>query len=301
MNNLLRSAALAVVAAVLASAAPAFAAQAPAALPDADPAIWVVKDKDTTVYLFGTFHALDGKSDWFNDEVKTAFDKSDEVVLEIIMPENPAEIQPLMAKYAMDTSGRTLSSRLSPAAREKLGKRLAAMGAPATAFDTMKPAFLSLMLVMVESQKLGLTGKQGAEAVLKEAAAKSGKKLGNLETIEFQLAMFDKLPEKTQLAMLESTLDSLHELPAMFASMKNKWNAGDAEGFARLMQDMNATSPESFKVIFADRNATWAEWIDQRLDKPGTIFLAVGTGHLAGKASVQELLQKRGIKSARFR
>ena len=64
--------------------APAAApAAATAALPDADPAIWVVKDPDTTIYLFGTFHALDGKSDWFNEEVKTAFDASSELVLEL--------------------------------------------------------------------------------------------------------------------------------------------------------------------------------------------------------------------------
>ena len=48
-----------------------------------------------------------------------------------------------------------------------------------------------------------------------------------------------------------------------------------------------------------DRNANWAEWVDKRLDKPGTVFVAVGTGHLAGKDSVQQLLSKRGIKSER--
>ena len=36
---------------------------------NADPAIFAVRDADTTVYLFGTFHALDERSDWFNDEV----------------------------------------------------------------------------------------------------------------------------------------------------------------------------------------------------------------------------------------
>ena len=49
-------------AAAFLGASPALAqTPAPAALPDADPAIWVVKDPDTTIYLFGTFHALDGK------------------------------------------------------------------------------------------------------------------------------------------------------------------------------------------------------------------------------------------------
>ena len=66
MNKFILAAALATV------AAPAFA-QAPAApKPNVSPAMWVVKDADTTIYLFGTFHGLDGKTEWFNDEVKTA-------------------------------------------------------------------------------------------------------------------------------------------------------------------------------------------------------------------------------------
>jgi uncharacterized protein YbaP (TraB family) len=296
MKKLLRSVVLAAVPALLYSA-PASAQTA--ALPDADPAMWVVKDKDTTIYMLGTFHALDGKTEWFNDEVKAAFDKSQEVVVEVIMPEDPAAMQGIMAKYAQDTSGKTLSSRLSPAGREKLAKRLAAMGAPATALDTLKPFFASLTLTMLEAQKLGMDGKNGADKIITEAAKKNGKKLGDLETAEFQLSMFDALPAEKQVAMLESTLDQLDEIPALFGQMKTLWNAGDAEGFAKLMQSMSAESPESYKIIFSDRNAKWAEWVDQRLDKPGTVFMAVGTGHLAGKDSVQDFLAKRGIKSAR--
>ena len=77
---------VALIAAALAAAS--VPATPPARLvPDADPAIWVVNDRDTVIFLFGTFHALDGKSDWFNDEVRTAFASSDELVLETIVPE----------------------------------------------------------------------------------------------------------------------------------------------------------------------------------------------------------------------
>src|SRR6184192_1015153 len=83
------------VAAALAAATPAAApaaapaAEAAAPAPNADPAIFVVRDADTTVYLFGTFHALDSRAEWFNDQVKDAFEKSDELVLETLIPEGP--------------------------------------------------------------------------------------------------------------------------------------------------------------------------------------------------------------------
>lgn len=271
----------------------------PAALPDADPAIWVVKDPDTTIYLFGTFHALDGKSDWFNDEVKAAFDQSSEVVLEIPPMEGKTALQPIIMKHALDTSGKPLSEKLSPAAKEKYTKALAELGAPPTAFDKFKPFFAALTVVMAGAQKHGLTGEQGAEAILTKAAKDGKKPISGLETVDYQMSLFASLSEAEQIEMLEQTLDQIDEIGPMFKEMNSYWTKGDAEGFAKLMNEMNAQSPATYKLLLSDRNANWVEWIDNRLDKPGTVFMGVGAGHLGGKDSVQDLLAKRGIKSAR--
>ena len=127
--------------------------QAP--LPDADPALWVVRDDDTTIYLFGTFHLLDGRP-WFNDEVRTAFDASHELVLEAIIPENPAELQPLLMRYAVDPQGRSLSARLTPEQNAALGRALPTIGAPADAFDRFEPWFVAMTLTAVAAQQLGI-------------------------------------------------------------------------------------------------------------------------------------------------
>lgn len=294
MKKLLNSVALA----ALAFAAPVFA-QAPAPLPDADPAIWVVKDEDTTIYLFGTFHGLDGKTDWFNDEVKTAFDASSEVYVEAILPDNPAELQPLVMKYAVDPNGKTLSSRLSPEAKVKYEKAMSAMGLPAQAFEPLEPWFVTLSMVGIAGQKLGLKPELGADHVIKAAAKAAGKKIGELEGAEFQLALFDKMPEAAQLKQLEMTVDGVDEMGPFLQSMMATWNKGDAEGIAKLTAESLEQDPALYKVVFSDRNATWAEWIDRRMDQPGTVFVAVGAGHLVGQDSVQDLLAKKGRKSER--
>jgi len=285
----------AALAAVLTPALPASAAT----LPDADPAMWVVKDQDTTIYLFGTFHVLDGKTDWFNDEVRQAFDRSDEVVLEAIIPEDPAALAPLMAKYAIASSGKPLTEQLSPEARAKLVKILGDSGVPAAALDKMKPGFAGMTVALLPYQKAGMSPEHGTEKTLTKAAKDANKPVGELEGIEAQLKMLEKIPESAHVRSLEQVLDKFEELPAMIANMKVNWNSGNAEGFAKLMNEMQASSPETFKVMMTDRNANWAEWIDQRLDKPGSVFLAVGTAHLAGDDSVQEFLGKRGIQSKR--
>lgn len=286
--------------ATLVVATPAFAeTSSAAALPDADPAIWVVKDPDTTIYLFGTFHALNGKSAWFNDEVKAAFDKSGELVLEIPPVEDKTAIQPVIMKYALDASGRPLSEKLSAATREKYAKALAELGVPPTAFDKFKPFFATLTLVMANAQKLGFTGESGAEAVLTKAAREGKKPIGALETLDFQMGLFANMSEAEQIKMLEQTLDQLPEVAKLFDEMNEHWTKGDAEGFARLMNEMDAQSPAMYKALLTNRNANWADWIGKRLEKPGVVFVGVGAGHLGGKDSVQSQLAKRGIRSER--
>ena len=88
----------------LAIAVPASAPAAPIATAaiqaDRGPALWVVQDADTTVFLFGTFHALDQNSAWFNRSVRAAFDSSDELVLETLVPENPADLHSAIARHS---------------------------------------------------------------------------------------------------------------------------------------------------------------------------------------------------------
>jgi hypothetical protein len=81
--------------------------------------------------------------------------------------------------------------------------------------------------------------------------------------------------------------------------MNTYWNSGDSDGLAKLMNDMDADSPALRKVLITDRNAKWADWIAERMQKPGVVFIGVGAGHLGGKDSVQEQLAKHGIKSER--
>jgi hypothetical protein len=293
-------------AAVLATVAlPTMACAAPApatALPDADPALWVVKDADTTVYLFGTFHALDGKTDWFNDEVKAAFDKSSEVYLEAILPDNPAEMQPMVMKYGLDPSGKKLSAKLTPELKAKFEKVGGEFGLPVAMLESpMEPWLLNMSIGAAAAMKLGLNPEMGADKQILKSARAAGKKVGELEGAEFQMKLFDTVPEKDQIKQLGQTLDQVPQMKPMLTSMLGYWNKGDSEGLGKLLNQGATEMPDFYKLLLTDRNATWAEWINKRMDQPGTVFIAVGAGHLAGKGSVQDMLQKKGFKSERVK
>jgi uncharacterized protein YbaP (TraB family) len=276
-------------------------AQATAALPDANPALWVVRDSDTTIYLFGTFHLLDGRP-WFNDEVRTAFDASDELVMEAILPEDPASITPMIMRYAVDPNHRKLSDRLTRAQNAALTHALTAVGVPPTAFDSFEPWFVSMTLAVLGAQRLGVSSGNGPETILTSAAHARHIPIGELEGLEWQIRLFDAMPEAQQLAQLRETLAQNDELPSKLAPMLAAWSSGDVRRLARLLDDDERDSRIDRRLhamLFTDRNAAWATWIRNRLARPGTVFIAVGAGHLAGRESVIADLHAQGIEATR--
>ena len=300
MIRLFRRASRALLPILLSSAAVGTAATpAKPALPDAEPAMWMVKDADTTIYLFGTFHALDGKTDWFNDEVRQAFDASQDVVLEIITPDDPAAMRPALMKHAFDRSGRTLTSKLSPAGRTALVAALKKHGMPANALDQFKPFFASLTLATLQFGKLGMGAEHGSEEVIKKAIKGTAKKLGSVETVDEQLAMLDALPEAEQIRLLELALTEIDTMGPEITAMLAAWNRGDAAAVAKMIHKSDRESPALFKLMFTDRNARWTRWVDKRLDSPGTVFMAVGAGHLAGDRSLVAMLKREGRRVKR--
>jgi uncharacterized protein YbaP (TraB family) len=294
MKSLFSRASLALMSALL--GAPAAAAP----LPDAEPAMWVVGDKDTKIYLFGTFHALDGKRDWFNDEVRQAFDASQDVVLEIVTPDNPADMLPALKRYAFTAPGApTLTSKLSPKGRARLAAVLAKNKMPPAALDRYKPFFAAVTLTTLQFGAMGMGADQGAEAVIKAAVKGSGKRLGAVETVDEQFAMLDAMPANEQLRLLEGTLADDGSASKEIASMLDAWHRGDAKAVAAAIQKSDRDSPVFYKIMFTDRNQRWRQWVDRRLQQPGTVFMAVGAGHLAGNQSLVSLLKREGHRVRR--
>lgn len=273
---------------------------APKEAPLATPALWKISDADTTIYLFGTVHVLPKDTRWFEGPLRAAFDGSDELVLEMLEPA-PPEAGQIVMRYAVDPDGPPLSEKLSPQARASYQEAIQRLGLNVANMDRLEPWFVSTLIPMVTMMHLGLDPKSGAEAVLTEAAKKGGKSLGALETMEQQMGFFDTLPEAEQIAMLSQSVEELPNMPRLTQDMLSAWRRGEPDRLAELMTDDIKNFPEVERVLFTERNRRWADWIVQRMARPGTVFLAVGAGHLAGKGSVQSLLSPHQLTAIRIR
>ncbi|TXH15575.1 MAG: TraB/GumN family protein [Gammaproteobacteria bacterium] len=305
MKNLLLNCALTTVALALSAfgtpmATPALAQQAPAAeveTVDVDPALWVVKDADTTVYLFGTVHILKPGMAWFDEEVKAAFDKSDRLVLEMVEPD-AATSQQLFAKYGLDTSGKPLTSKMTEDESAIYAKAMEKVGLPVAAFEPLDPWAAAVTMQIMGLQKGGYDVNSGVETQLTAAAKASGKPIAGVETMESQLAIFDTLSQETQVRFLVESAKSVDDMTASMDNMVALWAKPDPEGLAQVMNE-GLSDPKLHAALLTNRNANWAAWISKQLEKPGTTFMAVGAGHLSGSTSVPHLLTAYGVQAQR--
>ena len=273
----------------------ALAAASPAA---AAPAIWVVQDEDSTIYLLGTVHVLKADTQWRSPMIDKALEESADLWIEV-EADDPAVMQPLVMKYGLDPAN-PLSKKISAERFAQLDAAARAMGATGAAFDPMRPWLAGITLSVAPLLKAGYDPKSGVEARLKDAAKAAGKPIRTLETPEQQIRFFADLPPAIEMAFLDSALDEASESEGMIDAMVAAWLAGDVEALERLMLDeMKRDYPELYQVLLIGRNQAWAEQIDTLLDGKGVTVIAVGAAHLAGDDSVQAQLAGRKIEAVR--
>ena len=147
---------------------------------------------------------------------------------------------------------------------------------------------------------LDVSPDYGVEKQLQATFAKSKKPVSGLETTELQLGLFDKLPESAQRAFLSSMVDDSVDPAKEFNDMVSAWSKGDDTAIAASFDDEFKRSPELAQSLLYNRNANWKTWVEKRLKQPGTVFVAVGAGHLAGPDSVVAMLAKEKVKVERI-
>lgn len=259
------------------------------------PALWQVADEDTTIYLFGTVHALPEGKQWFDGRIDRAFSSADELVTEIDVSDAAKSAEALQSASLLP-EGQSLRGLMTEENRQRYEEALVGLGLPVEALDRYEPWFAALTLSLLPLIRSGYQTQSGVELSLNERAGE--KTRGTLETVQDQVALFDTLPQEAQLAFLDGTVEKLGSATSTLDAMVAEWLEGDAEALAMLL-NAEMTDPVLYERLLTARNANWAEWIEKRLEQPGTVFVAVGAGHLAGQGSVQDQLKKRGLKVRR--
>jgi len=271
-----------------------------AAIAKAEPAMWVIEDADSTIYLIGTMHLLKHDTDWNAAKVKKTVQESTELWLELADADNQAALAPLMAKYGVDPT-HPLSTKLNDEQRKRLEKTAATYGIQTATLEQLQPWLAAVVLAIGPITKAGYDPKAGVERILSAQATAEGDKIRGLETAEEQFRIFNDLSEKEQVAFLMGILDDLDKGIELLEQLAKAWIDGDVDTITRLSVDeMKRESPAVYQKVIVQRNIRWSEKIVEMLKGSGVQQIAVGAAHLAGPDSVQAQLAKRGIKVQRY-
>jgi uncharacterized protein YbaP (TraB family) len=264
----------------------------------AEPAMWSVTDADSTLYLFGTFHALPPDLDWTSPKIKQAFAGSDELWLEAV-GDDPAAVQKLVAELGHDPRN-PLPRKLSVLERRQLGAALKALGLPIDALRATRPWFAALQLSLSTALQIGLTPEAGADKVLEEAARQMKKPVRGFETMEQQLRFFADMPPELELDLLRQTLAEFDKGAAYLNEILVAWRTGDTGTLdATVNGSIKEQSPALYDIIIVQRNADWLSQIEQLMAGAGTHFIAVGAGHLVGDHALPAALAAKGFTVTR--
>lgn len=275
---------------------PAHAQEAP------NPALWSISDEDSTLYLFGTIHILNPSLHWKTSKVEAALAAADTVYFEAPADtSNPTATQQLVMKYGLNPPGVTLSSQLTDEGKALFQTVLAeyGMGGAAANFEQFRPWLVGITLASIQIQAQGGQADAGVEKIIQGMLANSDKNIRYFETDEQQLQYLSGMSKESELLFLEDGMRSMLEEPDVLDDMIQFWLRGNTKELGKLMHSALSAAPEVYETLLVHRNKNWANEIDQLMAGSGTVFIAVGAGHLAGEDSVQALLTEKGYSVKR--
>jgi uncharacterized protein YbaP (TraB family) len=259
-------------------------------------------------YLYGTIHLIPEEDYFLPNTVVAALNESAEVVFEIDPRDmqNPAKIMGLFNKINMrgDTS---LEDLLPKAQYDSVEAYFSDSGLPFFLFKKMKPLFLSAMVgqdmqAMGQGGGMAAGGMKSYEMELTEIAQKADKEISGLETMEFQLSLFDSIPYSAQAMMLFEAVKAdmggaedggPNQLDEMVAMYKRKAVAE----MANSISDETAGVARFEELLLTKRNKNWIPMIRDAMEAQGggSLLFAVGAGHLGGEQGVIALLRGAGL------
>ena len=271
-----------------------------AAQAKAEPAMWVIRDSDSTIYVIGTMHLLKHDAEWKAEKAKKTLHEARELWLEIADFDNQAAVAPLIARFGVDPQ-HPLSTKLNEAQRTKLEKVTTAYKIPAATLEPLRPWLAAVVLAETPILNAGYDPKAGVERILAAQATAEGDKILGFETAEEQMHLLADLSEEEQLAFFTSMLDDLGKGLELLDQLAKAWIDGDTDTIERISNDdIKKEAPTVYEKLLVRRNVAWAEKIEKMLKGSGVQMIAVGAAHLAGPDSLQSQLAKRGIKVERY-
>lgn len=243
---------------------------------------------DKPSYLYGTIHLTCNYK--ATDKLVKAFAETDQVTLEIDM-DDPS-MQAKMMKGMMMKDGETMKKLLSEEDYTQLASFFKEnTGMSLDMFNTIKPFAVTAMLI---SKLVPCSPPASYEAEFMKIAKEQEEEVLGLESIEYQMGVFDSIPYKDQLNdLVKMAKEGLEESKSEFEKLNVLYDKEDIEGLMKMMTENEDMTAKFADELLNKRNKNWIPVIEQ-MSKETPTFYGVGAMHLAGEEGVIKLLRNAG-------
>ena len=262
--------------------------------------LWKIEGKDLEKpsYLFGTIHMIDKDQFFWPQGALTALDQSEDVVFEIDLDDmfDVGKAMGIMAKAKMK-DGASLKDFYSEEDYTLVKNHFNDLGIPFFMMQRMKPMFLTVFASGDIQPGEGLAGNESIksyEMELYTIAQESNKDVSGLETMDYQLSVFDSIPYQEQANMLLETIKTGNTEDDSFKEMMQMYVNQDINKMVSSMSEEEGISGYE-DILLYNRNRNWIPVMAEKM-KTANTFFAVGAGHLGGKDGVLDLLNREGYK-----
>ena len=255
-------------------------------------------------YLFGTVHV--GTKEFYPlaPEVSRALDDASQLVVELDTRAADA-FRLALARHGSYRPGQHIAQHISAPSLARLTTALHAVGITLASVSHLKPWLLANQLMGLELERSGFERTHGLETFLLANAQQRGNAVAELESADYQFAMFNTLSDSDAERYL---LDALDELANGSSLRKAKavidaWSSGNAAALDALIADAtegsSVMSDFTRRMLLDKRNPEMAARIEVIMGDGKTSFIGVGLLHLLGANGLPRLLSQRGYQVER--
>ncbi len=266
----------------------------PGAAALAEPPVWVVRDKDSEIVLFGSVHVLPKGLGWQPPALAAALKAADDLWFELpIDPQSEYETSQLATANGALPPGESLFALMGPADAARLQKLAATYEVSPALLDRLKPWLAEIALASGAYRKYGADASSGVEQAISALAPQAKRRA--FETPAEQIGLLSGGPLEEQLASLRETMKEMEDTPDEFAILVKAWMDADMGTLTHEAIDpLRKTAPDLFRRLVTDRNARWTQVLDARMKGHGHTVVVVGVGHLIGPDGVPARLRALG-------
>ncbi|MFD2203143.1 TraB/GumN family protein [Shivajiella indica] len=242
-------------------------------------------------YLFGTIHLICQDQFKMDDRILNALNESKKIALEIDMSDQNMMME--MQRLSVNEDFKNIKDEFGPEQAQKVEEFLVdKYGVGLDQLGILKPFVLSTMILtkMMPCEEIS-----GYEMFFMQKAQEAKIPMVGLESIAYQVGIFDQIPLKTQLndiGELVTNKESIIE----FESLVDAYLKEDLDLLYELI-----TKNEMFQnygdILLIERNRNWIPIIENLIKEEST-FIAVGSGHLGSETGVIQLLRDAGYEVA---